>query len=92
MKFSGDVHKQYAGTAGPMGQRISAEGPFQPGDLLYLHPNGTPDRASHVVIFLDDDHVIDSRLNAQNLAGIQIRQRQGWYRTAVLGGWRLITA
>lgn len=92
VKFSGDVHKQFAGTAGPMGQRISADGPFELGDLLYLHSNGVADRASHVVIFVDDGHVIDSRLNAQNLSGIQIRQRQGWYRTAVMGGWRPITA
>ena len=90
IKFGGDVRQQYAGTAGPMGQHISAQGPFQPGDLLYLHPAGADDRASHVVIYLDDAHVIDSRLNAQNLIGVQIRQREGWYRNAVLGGWRPI--
>jgi hypothetical protein len=42
------------------------------------------------VIFIDDNHIIDSRLNAQNVAGVQVRDRQGWYRTAVLGGWRPI--
>jgi cell wall-associated NlpC family hydrolase len=82
------VGKQYAGTAGPMGQRIPAPGPFQPGDLLYLHPDGNTTTASHVVIYLDDNHVIDSRLNAQGVAGVQVRQREGWYRSAVLGGWR----
>jgi hypothetical protein len=41
-----------------------------------------------VVIYLDDNHVIDSRLNAQGVAGVQVRQREGWYRSAVLGGWR----
>lgn len=90
IKFGGSVTKQYAGTAGPMGQRISADGPFQPGDLLYLHPDGDTTRASHVVIFIDDNHIIDSRLAAQGLPGIQVRQRDGWYRTAVLGGWRPI--
>jgi hypothetical protein len=88
IKFGGSVGKQYAGTAGPMGQRIPAPGPFQPGDLLYLHPDGNTTTASHVVIYLDDNHVIDSRLNAQGVAGVQVRQREGWYRSAVLGGWR----
>ena len=90
IKFGGDVQKQFAGTAGPMGSRIPAEGPFQPGDLIYLHPNGNPSVASHVVIYIDDQHVIDSRVDAQNLPGVQIRNRSGWYREAVLGAWRPI--
>lgn len=90
IKFGGDVGKQYAGTAGPMGHQIGPEGPFEPGDLLFLHPNHSANHASHVVIFLDDQHVVDSRLNAQNIPGVQVRQRDGWYRTAVLGGWRPI--
>lgn len=88
IQFGGNVRRQYAGKAGEMGLRIPRRGPFKPGDLLYLHPERSEDRASHVVIFLDDQHVIDSRLNAQDLAGVQVRQREGWYRTAVLGGWR----
>jgi cell wall-associated NlpC family hydrolase len=88
--FGGDVGGQYAGTVGAMGQRIPAAGPFQLGDLLYLHPEGNTTEASHVVIYIDDNHVIDSRLDTQNVAGIQVRQREGWYRTAVLGGWRPI--
>ncbi len=90
IKFGGDVHKQFAGSAGPMGSRIPAEWPFQPGDLIYLHPNGNPSVASHVVIYIDDQHVIDSRVDAQNLPGVQIRTRSGWYRDAVLGAWRPI--
>ncbi len=66
IKFGGSVTKQYAGTAGPMGQRIPAEGPFQLGDLLYLHPDGNTTEASHVVIFIDDDHVIDSRVDTRD--------------------------
>ena len=88
IKFGGDVHQQYAGTAGPMGQRLSAQGPFEPGDLLYLHPDASAGVASHVVVFVDDAHVIDSRLDAQGLPGVQVRHRDGWYRDAVLGGWR----
>ncbi|GAY16868.1 hypothetical protein MSZK_35940 [Mycobacterium sp. shizuoka-1] len=90
IKFGGDVHKQFAGTAGPMGTQVPAEGPFQPGDLLYLHPDSDPDVASHVVIYVDDRHVIDSRVSAQNVSGVQIRNRSGWYREAVLGAWRPI--
>lgn len=91
IKFSGDVHRQADGTAGPMGTWIPAPGPFAPGDLVFLHPNGNPDVASHVVIYLDDQHIIDSRVSAQNVFGVQIRNRVGWYRDAVLGAWRPIS-
>lgn len=90
IKFGGDVHKQFAGTAGAMGTRIPRDGPFQPGDLVYLHPNSDPNEASHVVIYIDDQHIIDSRVNAQNVPGVQVRNRTGWYSEAVLGAWRPI--
>ena len=90
IKFGGDVREQYAGTAGPMGHFIPGTGPFEPGDLIYLHPDGDENRASHVVVFIDDQHVVDSRVSAQNLVGVQIRERRGWYRAAVLGAWRPI--
>lgn len=90
IKFSGDVHRQADGTAGPMGSWIPASGPFEPGDLIFLHPNGNADVASHVAIYLDDQHVIDSRVSAQNALGVQIRNRVGWYRDATLGAWRPI--
>ncbi|WP_165691536.1 NlpC/P60 family protein [Mycobacterium numidiamassiliense] len=90
IKFNGDVHQQYDGAAGPMGSSIPREGPFAPGDLIYLHPNRNESQASHVVIYIDDQHIIDSRVNAQNVIGVQIRNRLGWYRDAVLGAWRPI--
>ncbi|MEE6177255.1 NlpC/P60 family protein [Mycobacterium sp. 050134] len=90
IKFGGDVHQQADGSAGPMGAHIPADGPFEPGDLLYLHPNGNASVASHVVIYIDEGHVIDSRVSAQNRVGIQVRDRVGWYRSAVLGAWRPI--
>lgn len=86
--FSGDVGRQWDGTAGPMGRRIPANDPFQPGDLVFLHPNGDSSRASHVVIYVDDAHIVDSRVSAQNRVGVQVRDRRGWYREAVLGAWR----
>lgn len=91
IKFNGDVHQQYDGKAGPMGTRIPKDGSFAPGDLIYLHPNGSESQASHVVIYIDDQHIIDSRVSAQNVVGVQIRNRQGWYRSAVLGAWRPIS-
>lgn len=42
-----------------------------------------------MVIYIDQ-HIIDSRLNAQDLLGVQVRSRRGWYRDAVLGAWRPI--
>jgi len=90
IKFSGDVHQQFDGTAGPMGTHIPASGPFEPGDLIFLHPDASTSEASHVVIFVDDQHIIDSRIDAQNVVGVQIRNRAGWYRTAVLSAWRPI--
>jgi cell wall-associated NlpC family hydrolase len=91
IKFNGNVHRQYDGTAGPMGSPIPREGPFEAADLIFLHPNENPDDASHVVIFIDDQHILDSRLNAQNVVGVQVRHRIGWYRDAVLSAWRPIT-
>mgnify|MGYP003430302528 FL=1 len=88
IKFSGDVHRQADGTAGPMGNWIPAPGPFESGDLIFLHPNGNADIASHVVIYLDDQHLIDSRVSAQNAFGAHIRNRVGWSRDAALGAWR----
>lgn len=90
IKFSGNVKKQYAGTAGPVGQPIGADGPFQTGDLIFLHSKDDTERASHVVIVVDDDYVIDSRFNAEGVDGVQVRPRQGRYLTAVLGGRRPI--
>lgn len=90
IKFNGSVVQQNEGTAGPMGVRIPKEGPFEPGDLLYLHPDGNENEASHVVIYVDDQHIIDSRINVQNVIGVQVRNRVGWYREAVLGAWRPI--
>lgn len=86
--FGGNVHRQYDGTAGPMGQRLPPDGPFEPGDLIYLHPVDDPTVASHVVIYLDDEHIVDSRIDAQGVMGVQVRRRVGWYRNTVLGGWR----
>jgi hypothetical protein len=74
---------------------ISKDGPFMPGDLVYLHPTNDPNRVSHVVIYINDAYVIDDRWDyvgpdGRPLRGVHIRPRRGWYRSAVLGGWRII--
>ena len=96
IKFTSDVRALYADTLHVPARAIPKTGPFQLGDVLYLHPRNNDTYASHAVIYLDDAHVIDVRLNYKDAngkpqPGVQIRPRHGWYRNAVLGGWRIIT-
>lgn len=54
--------------------RISAEGPFYPGDILYIaNPNKTA--IVYSVLFIDDGHIIDST-DGQ----VAVRHFTGWYR------------
>ena len=84
-----------AGSPGVPAQAIAKNGPFMPGDLVYLHPTNDSRRVSHVVIYINDAYVIDDRWDyvgpdGRPLRGVHVRPRVGWYRSAVLGGWRLI--
>ena len=54
--------------------KISAEGPFLPGDLLYI-ANPQKTAIVHTIIFIDDGHIIDST-DGQ----VAIRHFTGWYR------------
>ncbi|HWR31090.1 MAG TPA: NlpC/P60 family protein [Negativicutes bacterium] len=78
--LNGDVVKQSkmeprAGFSLPGGmRRIDADGPFMPGDLLYISdPKHTV--VVHTVIFIDDEHIIDS-----TDGHVAIRHFTGWYR------------
>ena len=95
IQFTSSVRELYSKSLGIPAQPLPKQGPFQLGDLIYLHPTNSTDYASHVVIYLDDGHVIDARYDytgpdGKVMRGVQIRPREGWYRRAVLGGWRII--
>lgn len=87
--LNSDVEKQAAmrprpGYRLPEGiRKVDAHGPFQPGDLLYI---ANPDHTVivHTVIFIDNDHIIDSTGNH-----VAIRQFSGWYRTRLSHALRI---
>lgn len=55
-------------------RKIGVEGPFMPGDLLYI-ANPQKTAIVHTIIFIDDRHIIDST-DGQ----VAIRHFTGWYR------------
>ena len=55
-------------------QRIGAEGPFMPGDIIYI-ANPQKTAIVHAIIFIDDGHIIDST-DGQ----VAVRHFTGWYR------------
>ncbi|CAN5568189.1 hypothetical protein BH11CYA1_BH11CYA1_27060 [soil metagenome] len=83
MKFNSDVHKQADSPESP-GRRLNPNEPFLPGDLLYIMKNDRSE-VSHVVIFIDERHVIDSHDGS-----VQIREFKGWYRTHLSHARRII--
>lgn len=78
--LNSDVAKQAAmeprpGFSRHPGMRnIGAEGPFQPGDILYI-ANPQKTEIVHAVIYIDNEHIIDST-DGQ----VAIRHFTGWYR------------
>lgn len=83
MKFNSDVHKQADGPDAP-GRRLNPGETFVPGDLLYILKNDRSE-VSHVVIFIDEGHVIDSHDGS-----VQVREFKGWYRTHLSHARRII--
>lgn len=79
--LNGDVEKQAAmepraGYSLPRNiRRIGVNEQFQPGDLLYI---ANPEHSAivHTVIYIDNDHIIDS-----TAGHVDIRHFSGWYRT-----------
>lgn len=65
------------------GRRLEPNEPFLPGDLLFIL-NRDRSRISHVVIFIDNKHIIDSHKDR-----IAIRKFAGWYRTHLSHGIRI---
>jgi hypothetical protein len=83
MKLNSDVHKQAEGPKAP-GRRLNPGEPFVAGDLLYILKNDRPE-VSHVVIYIDEGHVIDSHDGS-----VQIREFKGWYRTHLSHARRIV--
>jgi len=76
IRFTSNVQQQADGPLAP-GRVLAPDEPFAPGDLLFILPE---DRAevSHVVIYLDDNTVIDSH---GAYGGVTEHPRGGWYLT-----------
>lgn len=74
IKFNSDVHKQASGPDSP-GRKLSDGEPFAKGDLLYILKNDRSE-ISHVVIYIDENTIIDSHDGS-----VQMRDFKGWYRS-----------
>ncbi len=83
IKFNSDVHKQAEGRLAP-GRVLNAGESFEPGDLLYIL-KADRSKISHVVIFIDADHIIDSHAGS-----VQVREFAGWYKTHLALARRVI--
>ena len=88
IRFTSDVKEQAAGPLAP-GRRLARGEPFAAGDLLFILQ---PDRSeiSHVAIFVDKGHVIDSRNGNGDGAGVRLRPFTGWYRSHLSHARRVI--
>ncbi len=88
IRFTSDVKEQAAGPLAP-GRRLARGEPFAAGDLLFiLHPDRS--EISHVAIFVDKGHVIDSRNGNGDGAGVRLRPFTGWYRSHLSHARRVI--
>jgi len=59
---------------------LEAAEAFETGDLLFM---GNP--VSHVIIYLDADHIIDSASS-----GVKVRSFSGWYKSDLNYARRII--
>ena len=83
MKFTSDIQKQSDGTKAP-GRRLKDGDSFEPGDLLFILKKDRSE-VSHVVIYVDANHIIDSRG-----AGVRLRPFKGWYKSHFSHARRII--
>ena len=80
IKINSDISKQ-ADTAGRI---LSPNEPLQPGDLLFIRTIDDS-RISHVVIYIDPNHIIDD-----HGSGVKIREFKGWYKNHFAYARRII--
>lgn len=74
IKFTSNISEQSDGPLAP-GRKLGRDEKLEPGDLLYIMKKDRS-RVSHVVIFVDEGHIIDSHAE-----GVRIREFKGWYKT-----------
>ena len=83
VKFTGAIEDQASGPNAP-GRRLEKGEEFAPGDLLFILQQDRT-RVSHVVVYIDETHVIDSHGK-----GVQVRPFSGWYRSHLSHARRII--
>ncbi len=76
IKFTSDVEEQADGAKAP-GRKLKPNEPLQPGDLMFILVENRS-RISHVVIYVDPEHIIDSHGKA---GGVTEHTPVGWYKT-----------
>ena len=66
------------------GRQLDPSEPLQPGDLLFIRTLDDS-RISHVVIYIDPQHIIDD-----HSSGVKIREFKGWYKNHMAYARRII--
>ncbi len=84
IRFTSDVQDQGESSQAP-GRRLAPSEPFAPGDLLFILKQDSS-AVSHVVIYIDAQHIIDSSGNN----GVTEHGRTGWYKTHFAYARRII--
>lgn len=83
LRFTSDVHKQADGPLAP-GRKLSPGEAFAPGDLLFILKRDRS-KVSHVVLFVDENTIIDSHGQ-----GVALRPFAGWYRSHLSHARRIV--
>ncbi|MCX5797487.1 MAG: NlpC/P60 family protein [Elusimicrobia bacterium] len=83
IKFDSEISKQSEGPLSP-GRVLGPDEPLAPGDLLYILKMNRQ-RVSHVVIYIDPEHIIDSHAES-----VGVRRFAGWYKTHLSHARRVI--
>jgi hypothetical protein len=83
IKFTSNILRQSSGKIAP-GRLLGRDEAFAPGDLLFIMKLDRS-RVSHVVIYIDEEHIIDC-----HDTGVAVRPFEGWYRTHFSHSRRII--
>jgi len=83
VKFTGAIEDQADGPGAP-GRRLAHGEPLAAGDLLFILEQDRS-RVSHVVIYVDEQHIIDS-----HGGGVRVRPFAGWYQSHLSHARRII--